>query len=105
MNDDSRMAIFISTMTLIFSCVGLGYGLLFFGWGPKASLIGVSISPGVIIVAGIVVATINGLASNVLSDQLAKKVGTMPPVLRVGIPLTVLLITLALSIFIALMSI
>jgi hypothetical protein len=98
------MAIYISIMTLVFSCVGLGYGLLLFGWGPKNDLSGVFISSRTIIIAGIVAATINGLASNVLSDQLVQKNKFKSPVLRIGIPLVVLLITLAFSIFIALIG-
>lgn len=104
MNEDSRMAIYISVLTLIFSCVGLGYGLLFFGWGSQTGFGKISVSPGLIVSAGLVIATINGLASNVLSEQLGKMTRHLSPILRFGIPLTVLLITLFLSILIALMS-
>lgn len=107
MNDDnSSMAIYISIMTLVFSCVGLGYGLLFFGWGPKGTLEEVAISPRVIIVIGLVLATINGMASNVLSGQIEERLKNSSPsnALKVGIPLAVFLITLVLSILIAIMS-
>lgn len=104
MNEDSRMAIYISVMTLVFSCVGLGYGFLFFGWGSQTGFGKISVSPGLIVGAGLVIATINGLASNVLSEQLGKKIESMSPIIRVGIPLIVLLVTLLLSILIALMS-
>ncbi len=105
MNDDSRMAIYISVMVMVLSCVVLGYGLVFFGWGPKINLNRVSILPESIVVAGLIIATINGIAGNVLSDQLGKKLDTLSPTLKFGIPITAFLSTLALSIFIALLSI
>src|SRR5688500_8269573 len=98
MNNDSRMLIYLSIMALVFSCVVLGYSLVFFGWGPQTNLDGISILPMTIVAAGIVFAAINAIASNVLSDQLGKKLESFSPTLKFGIPITTFLLTLALSI-------
>ena len=106
MNSDSRMLIYLSIMALVFSCVVLGYSLVFFGWGPQKNLDGISILPTTIIAAGIVFAAINAIASNVLSAQLGKKLDTLSlsPALKFGIPVTAFLLTLALSILVAFLS-
>lgn len=104
MNNDSRMLVYISLMALVLSCIVLGYSLIFFGFGPQKTLHGTTISPGVIIIAGLAIAAINGIASSILSDQLGKKLESLSPILKFGIPLAVFLMTLAISILIALMS-
>jgi hypothetical protein len=98
------MLIYLSIMTLVFSCVVIGYSLFFFGLGPQSDLSGVSILPVTIVAVGLVIAAINAIASNILSDQLGKKLETLSPALRVGIPFTAFLLTLALSILIAFLS-
>ena len=105
MNDDSRIAVYLSIMTLIFSCVGLGYGLLFFGWGPRIAADEVVISTKAIVVVGLVLAAMNGMASNILSTYIQEKlVSLQSKKIKLGIPLIVFLITLAISIVIALMN-
>jgi hypothetical protein len=104
MNNDSRMLVYLSIIALVLSCVVLGYSLIFFGLGPQKPLNGTIISPGVIVVVGLIIAAINGIASSILSGQLEKKLDTLSPVLKVGIPLIIFLATLALTILIALMS-
>lgn len=104
MNGDSRMAIYISVMTLILSCVGLGYGVFFWGWGAGSKLDVVEISPGLIISVGLIIAAVNGVSANLLSDQLSKRMTALHPTLRFGIPLAVFLVTLALSLLIALVN-
>ena len=101
---DSRMLVYISLMALIFSCVVLGYSLIFFGFGSQDTSNGKSIPPSLIIIAGLVIATINGMASNILADEVGEKIKSFKPPLKYGIPLAVFLITLTLSIYIAIMS-
>ncbi len=103
-NSDSRMLIYLSIMVLIFSCVVIGYSLIFFGLGPQNDPGELSISPTVIVIAGVIIAALSAIATNVLSEQLAKKLETLPPALRYGIPAITFLLTLALSIFIAFLS-
>ena len=105
MNNDSRPLIYISIMFLIFSCVGLGYGLFFFGWGVGKGSNGSVISPSAIIVVGLILSSANGIAMNIISDQIRKKIDALPQILKVGAPLATFFITLVLSIIIALMNI
>jgi len=85
-NSNSRMLIYLSIMSLILSCVLIGYGLLFFGWGPQENLTGVSILPTIIVVAGLIIAAMNSIASNILSNQIGRNLETWSPLLRLGIP-------------------
>ena len=104
MNDNSRMLIYISIMSLISGCVLLVYGLLFFGLDIGSGFGRVNISPSIIVVAGTVVAAVMGIASGILSDHLSKKIDNLSPRLRIGLPLIIVFIALLTSIGIALMS-
>lgn len=104
MNQDSRMLAFLSIMALVFSCVMIVYGFAFFGWRSNISFHSETISPGIIVAIGIVLTFINGIAANILSDQLSEKIKQLPTLVRVGIPLGAAVITLVFSILFALMS-
>ena len=80
------------------------YGFLFFGWGGGISLSSPKISSAVFVVAGILFAFVNSIATSIISDQVSDITKRLPLILRVGIPLTVALITLFLSILLALMN-
>ncbi|KXK15505.1 MAG: hypothetical protein UZ14_CFX002000526 [Chloroflexi bacterium OLB14] len=92
-------------MTLVFTCVVLGYSLLFFGWELEGGSNEIFISPQIIVVIGLIIAAINGIASNILAEQLGKGLEKLSPFLKTGIPVIVFLFTIILSIFIALLSI
>lgn len=104
MNHNSRMLIYLSVMALLLSCVTMGYGLLFFGWGNGKSFDSFESLPVIIIVAGIVIAFINAIATNLIAAELEKIIKKLPTVIRVGLPVAVALATLLLTILIALLS-
>ena len=104
MNNDSRMLIYVCVMTLLFSCVGLGYSLVFFGWGPGKSLSTGPISPSLIAIA-LISGAVNAIATNIISDRIKTKLETLHPILIKILPWIVFFATLAISILIALISI
>lgn len=102
MNSNSRILIYLSIMTLVFSCVLLLYAALFYRWNLLNSPIEVTISPGIVIITGVILSGINGIAANVLSDQISKNVDRMHPLIRWGVPIGVFLLTLVTMVFVAL---
>lgn len=101
------MLVYISVLTLLFSCIVLSYSLVFFGFGPHQPIQGITISPSIIVVVGLVITAINGIASSIISNQLGDLLNSsksLSPILKVGIPLIVFLVTLATTIFIYVMN-
>lgn len=105
MSQDTRILIYLSIMALVLSCAAIIYGFIFVGDGVSPLPGKIEVSPFIIIVIGIVLSFINGISTNILSDQISAKLNLLPRYLRLGLPVTVAILTLALSFIIAVMSI
>jgi hypothetical protein len=103
-NNNSRMLMYLSIMALLFGCIVFGYSLFFFGFGIQKPAQGALISPSFTAVAGVIISSVMGIASGILSDQLGDHIKSMKSILRIGIPLIVFLAALALTIFITLLN-
>ncbi len=104
MNDDTRILVYLSVMALLLSCVGAIYGLVLFGGDILPETAGNRISPITIIVIGLIVSFVNGLSMNIISDQISEKMKRLPSVIKFGLPILAAILTLAISIIIAIIS-
>jgi hypothetical protein len=78
------------------------YAAFFYRWNLLNSPTELTISPAIVIIAGVILSGGNGIAANVLSDQISKNVERMHPFLRWGVPIGVFLLTIVTMVFVAL---
>jgi len=101
---DLRVLAYLSIMTLIISCVGIIYGLVFFNQQSSISLENTYLTPQLIIVAGVIVAALNSVAANIVSDFLLKSITNLSKNTKIYLSSLAFLLTLGASIILALMS-
>src|SRR5687768_8149808 len=100
---DLRVLLYLSVMFVVVTCFGLFFSLIFVSQGAIPQVLDLRIKPGIVILS-ILVASINGLAANIISEYLLEALKGLPYNLKYILPVVIFLLTLIASILVALAS-